>query len=83
MPTLRKPHVQLKLSSTVKKWNRIMGHGGNIDIDSTYVSQGKKKTKKTVFRTLSGMRINGLLSANLPVMSQNYPKIRRTALKNR
>lgn len=30
--------VQLKFSSTVKKWNRIMGHGGNIDIDSTYVS---------------------------------------------
>ena len=31
--------VQLKFSSTVKKWNRIMGHGGNIDIDSTYVSE--------------------------------------------
>lgn len=31
--------AQLKLGSTVKKWNRIMGHGGNIDIDSTYVSE--------------------------------------------
>lgn len=29
---------QLKFSSTVKKWNRIMGHGGNIAIESTYVS---------------------------------------------
>lgn len=28
---------QLKLSSTVKKWYRIMGHGGHLDIDSTVV----------------------------------------------
>ncbi|CAM9902640.1 unnamed protein product [Ectocarpus sp. 4 AP-2014] len=28
---------ELKFSSTKKAWNRIMGHGGNIDIDSTVV----------------------------------------------
>ncbi|CAB1102838.1 MEP19 [Ectocarpus sp. CCAP 1310/34] len=28
---------ELKFSSTKKAWNRIMGHGGNIDIESTVV----------------------------------------------
>eukprot|EP00752_Nemacystus_decipiens_P005724 g5181.t1 len=42
---------ELKFSSTVKKWNRIMGHGGNIDIDSTYVrSWDATKTLDHIFK---------------------------------
>ncbi|CAM9760220.1 unnamed protein product, partial [Scytosiphon promiscuus] len=42
---------ELKFSSTVKKWNRIFGHGGNIDIDSTYIrSWDATKTLDHIFK---------------------------------
>eukprot|EP00903_Cladosiphon_okamuranus_P009971 g9457.t1 len=42
---------ELKFSSTVKKWNRIMGHGGNIDIGSTYIrSWDATKTLDHIFK---------------------------------
>ncbi|CAN0194155.1 unnamed protein product, partial [Ectocarpus sp. 12 AP-2014] len=37
---------ELKFSSTKKAWNRIMGHGGNIDIESTVVRSWE--TSKTL-----------------------------------
>ncbi|CAM9601879.1 unnamed protein product [Pylaiella littoralis] len=42
---------ELKLSSTVKKWNRVMGYGGNLDIESTYIrSWDAEKSKDHIFK---------------------------------